>query len=216
MRFSAVASVALFGAAAIALPGNVVYETEVVTITSCGPEVVSCPARTHSATEVPTYTAPAGYGASPAETPSYSAPSEVSPTETPVAPGYPASTGTPAGIPAYSSPAVVPVYSAPAASEVPCSSEVSPTETAVVPASSGTPTGVPVYTAPAGSSPTESAPLGTGYPSYVPSGTGYPSTPVNTSSPVSPSAPAVYEGAASAKSFSLIAVVAAAGALFLA
>jgi hypothetical protein len=44
MKFSTVtASAVLFGSMVIAMPANVVYETEVVTITSCAPEVTDCP-----------------------------------------------------------------------------------------------------------------------------------------------------------------------------
>jgi hypothetical protein len=58
MRFSTVAvSVAMFGAAAMALPGSVVYETQIVTITSCGPDKPNCPGKTASATSS-AYTAP--------------------------------------------------------------------------------------------------------------------------------------------------------------
>ncbi|KAF8251815.1 hypothetical protein K440DRAFT_612120 [Wilcoxina mikolae CBS 423.85] len=59
-------------------------------------------------------------------------------------------------------------------------------------------------------------PAGSGYPVYAPSGTGYPSGPANTSYPVSPSNPPKFEGSASVKGFSLVAVIAAAGAMFLA
>lgn len=44
MKFSTVAaSAVLFSSVVIAMPNKVVYETEVVTITSCAPEVVDCP-----------------------------------------------------------------------------------------------------------------------------------------------------------------------------
>jgi hypothetical protein len=215
MRYSTVAaSVALFGAAAMALPNAaVVYQTEMVTITSCGPEVVSCPARTQ--TPATTSTAVAATE-TPVDTPSYgettaptygetSAPvygsSELSPTYTTSAVEIP--TGT--GVPAESAPAGtgVPAVSAPAGTGVPAVS---------APAGTG---------APAGSAPAAtgyaSAPLGTGA-SYVPSGTGYPSSAQNTSAPIASPTPseATYEGSASATGFSLIAIAAAAGALFLA
>ncbi|KAF2091556.1 hypothetical protein K490DRAFT_52754 [Saccharata proteae CBS 121410] len=41
---------AIFAGAALAAPAETVYATEEVTITSCGPEVTNCPARSHSAT----------------------------------------------------------------------------------------------------------------------------------------------------------------------
>jgi hypothetical protein len=216
MRYSTVAaSVALFGAAAMALPNAaVVYETEMVTITSCGPEVVSCPGRTQTPT---TSTAIAATTGTPVDTPTYGTPAAESPV----------SSAAPVDTPVYGSP----------------SSEVSPTETSSVevPSGTGVPaysapagtapagTGVPAYSAPAGTAPAGSAPagtgvpaysapLGTGVPSYVPSGTGYPSSAVNTSSPIASPTPseATYEGSASAKGFSLVAIAAAAGAFFLA
>ena len=50
MRFSTIAvSAAVFGVTAMAMPGNVVYQTEVVTITSCAPEKTNCPGKPTSA-----------------------------------------------------------------------------------------------------------------------------------------------------------------------
>ncbi|KAH8894850.1 hypothetical protein GQ53DRAFT_762248 [Thozetella sp. PMI_491] len=51
MRF-ATASVVLAGAVAAHNKGSIVYSTDYVTITSCGPEVTNCPAKTYSS-EVP-------------------------------------------------------------------------------------------------------------------------------------------------------------------
>lgn len=59
MRFSTVATISAVFAGAIASPlanPDVVYETRIVTITSCGPSVTSCPAKT---TVVPATSTPA-------------------------------------------------------------------------------------------------------------------------------------------------------------
>jgi len=64
MRFSTVAtlSAVFVGAIAspVANPGDIVYETRIVTITSCGPAVTSCPAKTISVpvSSVPTLSTP--------------------------------------------------------------------------------------------------------------------------------------------------------------
>lgn len=76
MRFTA-ATVALFAGLAAALPNGAdttVYQTEEVTITSCGPEVTSCPGSSTgaAATSVPVVTTSPAGGAVPA--PSSSAP----------------------------------------------------------------------------------------------------------------------------------------------
>ncbi|TGZ79184.1 hypothetical protein EX30DRAFT_119135 [Ascodesmis nigricans] len=147
MKFSTVAAtVALFGAVAIAAPGEVVYQTEMVTITSCAPDVESCAGKP-SATPIPE-------------------------------------------APASSIPEAVP--SVPAEIEEPSSSVVVP------PVGTGVPSVPSVVVPPV-------KPTGTG--SYTP--------PKNTSVPATPSPPA-FEGAASTSGFSVIAFVAAAGALFLA
>lgn len=56
MRFSTIAAVSaiVLGVNAIANPDVVVYETQVVTITSCPPEKTACPA--HSTTYIPVVT----------------------------------------------------------------------------------------------------------------------------------------------------------------
>ncbi|KAK7615064.1 hypothetical protein JOL62DRAFT_562573 [Phyllosticta paracitricarpa] len=48
-------AVAALAAVALAAPNpdKTVYATDEVTITSCGPEVTNCPARSHSATPIP-------------------------------------------------------------------------------------------------------------------------------------------------------------------
>lgn len=74
MRFTA-ATVALFAGLAAALPNGAdttVYQTEEVTITSCGPEVTNCPASSAAATSVPAVTTTPAGGAAPV--PSSSAP----------------------------------------------------------------------------------------------------------------------------------------------
>ncbi|KAH0363855.1 hypothetical protein KCU65_g7140, partial [Aureobasidium melanogenum] len=59
MRFAVVAS-ALFAGLAVAAPAvtETVHSTEVETITSCGPEVTNCPARTQSSSVVVPTSAP--------------------------------------------------------------------------------------------------------------------------------------------------------------
>ncbi|KAJ5219019.1 uncharacterized protein N7498_001118 [Penicillium cinerascens] len=100
MRFTA-ATVAFFVGLAAAMPNaadTTVYQTEEVTITSCGPEVTNCPGRTHStqpsgasATETST---PAVLTTTPASAPkpSSSAPAPVVSSATNVIPAPPAVT----------------------------------------------------------------------------------------------------------------------------
>jgi len=98
MRFSTVASSAvLFGAAAMAAPGyNVVYETEVATITSCPSYETDCPGKhsptapvyppttTPCSTHIPVYTPPAPVYPPVESSPVYPPPSY--PSEVPVYP----------------------------------------------------------------------------------------------------------------------------------
>ncbi|KAL1647463.1 hypothetical protein SLS58_002793 [Diplodia intermedia] len=100
--------------AAMPQPDQTVYETEVDTITSCGPEVTNCPARSHPATA-----APSGPAATTAAVPSESAPAYGVPSapaeSAPSAPAYgvpsgpapsaPASSGVEGGKPSASAPA---------------------------------------------------------------------------------------------------------------
>lgn len=174
MRFSVAASAVLFGAAVMAVPNSVVYETQYATITSCAPEKTDCPGK---ATSIPV--------APPPAPPVYTVPSVSVPIGTGVPPAPPVGTGAPPAPPAACPGAP---YCPPAGSPAPPVSPAAPT-----------------YAPPP-------------YPSYVPSAsTGVVAPPANTSTPVAPTtAPPVYEGAASVKGFSLIAVVAAAGAVFLA
>ncbi|KAK8257260.1 hypothetical protein IWZ00DRAFT_7608 [Phyllosticta capitalensis] len=91
-------AVAALAAVAIAAPNpdKTVYQTDEVTITSCGPEVTNCPARSHSATPTPEVT------------PSASSPAEA--TSSSVAGGSaPPAVGTPvAGSPSGSAPVETP------------------------------------------------------------------------------------------------------------
>lgn len=181
MKFSTVAaSVALFGTVALAVPGKVVYQTEIQTITSCAPEIKDCPSRA---------------------------------TATPVAPACPGGADCPAP-PAYTHALPIPSKS-PEQPPYPCTGDKCPTEPKP-PVGTGVPshpaapkppmgTGVPSVPKP---------PMGTGLPNK-PTGTGSYTVPKNTSAPAIPSTPA-YEGAASTNAFSVVALIAAAGALFLA
>ncbi|KAK8432967.1 hypothetical protein IWX49DRAFT_553989 [Phyllosticta citricarpa] len=137
-------AVAALAAVALAAPNpdKTVYATDEVTITSCGPEVTNCPARSHSATPIPevstgvppqvTTSAVDGGSAPPASgSPSFSV--DV-PSYTPV----PSASGTPSfsvDIPSYTP--------APSASGTPSASVDVP---AYTPASSGVGGGVPVGT----------------------------------------------------------------------
>ncbi|KAL0258963.1 hypothetical protein SLS55_006468 [Diplodia seriata] len=129
--------------AAMPQPDQTVYETEVDTITSCGPEVTNCPARSHPATAapsgpaattaaVPSESAPAyGVPSAPAESapsaPAYgvpSAPAESAPGSSAPAPSAPASSGVEGSHPSASAPGSSgPAPSAPAPS-APASSAV--------------------------------------------------------------------------------------------
>lgn len=81
MQFAATA--ALF---ATAVAGNMVYETQYHTITSCAPEVTDCPARsTVTSSTVMAVTTPAGGYAVSSVVPSKPAESPVKPAETPAA-----------------------------------------------------------------------------------------------------------------------------------
>lgn len=197
MRFSTIAvSAAVFGVTAMAMPGNIVYQTEVVTITSCAPEKTNCPGRSTSAPVVSTV--------SPYPPPP--------PVVTPVCPGYPNCPPTP---PAPSSGYSIPVHAnttfvhpVPSVSKPACSGYSCPAvPTPVCPGGPQCPPAtmtnkpVPTYIP------------GTGLP-YVPSGTGVPYPPKNTSVPVATSPP-TFTGSASIQSFSILAVGAAVVAFFL-
>ncbi|CUS12867.1 unnamed protein product [Tuber aestivum] len=188
MRFSTIAvSAALFGATAMALPGSVVYQTEVVTITSCAPEKTNCPGK-------------------PTSSPVVSSP----PVVTPVCPGAPHCPPTyPVPSSGYSTP-ISPngTYVQPAPSSKPvCPGAPHCPPAPVCP-------GGPNCPYPTTTSKPIAIP-GTGLP-YVPSGTGVPTYPSkNTSVPVAPTTPPTYTGSASIQSFSVLAVGVAVAALFL-
>lgn len=206
MRFSAIAvSAAVFGVA-MAVPA-VVYETEVVTITSCAPEKTNCPARATATS------------------------AEVVPTVAPVE-SVPAYTSAPVA----SSPVVEPVASVPAAGSsapvesvtIPASSTVAAVETPAVssPAAGTDSAPAAVPTSATGTVKAHESippvPLSTGVYSWTPSASaGLPSAALNTSTPVVPSSPSAsavqdtFEGAAAAKGFSFAAVALAAAAYVL-
>lgn len=151
MRFTA-ATVAFFAGLAAAMPNaadTTVYQTEEVTITSCGPEVTNCPARSHS-------TVPSGAAATETTTPAW--------TTTPAGGAQPTSSA-PAS--SWSSSAPAPVVSS-ATSMVPAPPAVTPS---VIPHTSCTTwyeTVTPSATS-AGSSPSGSSPVGGGGVPHVPS-----------------------------------------------
>ncbi|KAI5847802.1 hypothetical protein DFP73DRAFT_543207 [Morchella snyderi] len=216
MRFSAIAvSAAVFGVA-MAVPA-VVYETEVVTITSCAPEKTNCPGRATatSAEVVPTV--------APVESvPVY--------TSAPVASPAPVASSAPVVEPVASVPVVA--SSAPVESVIiPASSTIAAVETpavsspAVGTGSASAPAAVPTTSATGTVKAHESippVPLSTGVYSWTPSASaGLPSAALNTSTPIVPSSPSAsavqdtFEGAAAAKGFSFAAVALAAAAYVL-
>lgn len=87
MRFSTIAvSAAAFSATAMAIPGSVVYQTSVVTITSCAPEKTNCPGRSStSALEAVSTVSPPPVVTPPIATPPVVTP----PVVTPGCPGGP-------------------------------------------------------------------------------------------------------------------------------
>jgi len=126
MRFSTIAAVSaiVLGVNAIANPDVVVYETQVVTITSCPPEKTACPAHSTNyipvvtpvtpapTTEAPVVTATPAPEAPKPEAPKPEAPKpvvSVSPVEKPTTPSpvAPITTGT--GTPAAPGNGTVPV-----------------------------------------------------------------------------------------------------------
>ena len=93
MRASIAVAVAIAGVASAVPQGlwggygeSVVYSTQEVTVTSCGPEVTNCPAKAYSSAAAVAYSSPAPYSApAPYSTPApYSAPAPY----TTAAPGY--------------------------------------------------------------------------------------------------------------------------------
>jgi len=202
MRFSTIAvSAAAFGATAMAMPGSVVYQTSVVTITSCAPEKTNCPGRmSTSAPGVSTVSPPPP----PVMTPTGTPPVVTPPVVTPGCPGGP-HCPPPPPVPSSGYSLPMPVH---------------PNSTYVYPVPSmSKPAGTPVGSGPQGPYPTmtnkpvASVIPGTGLP-YIPSGTGVPYPVKNTSVPV-PSTPPTYTGSGSIQSFSILAVGAAVAAFFL-
>lgn len=211
MRFSTIAvSAAAFGATAMALPGSVVYQTSVVTITSCAPEKTNCPGRSSSSAleAVNTYSPPPP---PPVVTPTtgtplppvVTGPVVTPPAVTPGCPGGPHCPPPPVPSSGYSLP--IPVH--PNSTFVhPVPSVSKPVGTPVGPGSQGP---YPTMT----NKPVASVIPGTGLP-YVPSGTGVPYPSKNTSVPV-PTTPPTFTGSGSIQSFSILAVGAAVAAFFL-
>ncbi|KAJ5803256.1 uncharacterized protein N7503_005706 [Penicillium pulvis] len=113
MRFT-IATVAFFAGLAAAMPNGAdvtVYETDEVTITSCGPTVTNCPANSGVPTSAPAVvtsaSVPEGAGAASSPAPTSGAP----------APSGPAASGpAPSAAPSWTTsvPAVAPVPSVPA------------------------------------------------------------------------------------------------------
>ncbi|KAJ5279086.1 hypothetical protein N7478_004458 [Penicillium angulare] len=110
MRFTT-ATIALFAGLAIAAPNpdTTVYETEEVTITSCGPEVTNCPASSHASTTAPvawTTSAPGGGSEWTTSAPGGGAGAGTSPAPAPSSSSAPAPSGAPSWT--TSAPAVAP------------------------------------------------------------------------------------------------------------
>jgi hypothetical protein len=196
MRFSTVAASAVLIGFAAALPNyaqdTVVYETTLVTVTSCSPDKTDCPGKpTATPVEYPTIT----------EYPTT--------TEYPVTSEYPTTTEYPevSSTPCTTTDIVVPTH-------YPNSTVTYPPHEPSYPAEPEYPEEPehpeypeePEYP----TNPEPEYPTQPEYPPYVPSGTGVPYPPANTSSPSTPSSPPEYEGAAVKMGASLIAVAGAA------
>ncbi|KAK2738174.1 hypothetical protein FQN57_007148 [Myotisia sp. PD_48] len=222
MRF-AVASVALFAGAALALPGyeqSTVYSTHEVTVTDCGPEVSDCTGGHPTSTDV---VDPTGY---PSDYPTTT--DVVDPTGP-----YPTGTGVEPIPTDYSTAYVTVTDCPPEVTDCPAhstyvTSSVYPTGTGVEP-TEGYPTEQPPYptSTPYESTsvvtyttcvPTVTSSTITYYPTDTPSGTGVPPTGYPTGTGVPPpyptqSTPPINNGAGSL-GFSALAGVAAIVALF--
>jgi hypothetical protein len=223
MKFTTVAaSAVLFSSMVMAMPNKVVYETEVVTITSCAPDVTDCPYRTQ-APEPETTTScststeveePTPY---PEEPTPY--PEEVTPTPYPTSHEVypePETTTTPCTESTthevYPEPTSHEVYPEPETTTTPC-----PESTSISPPVTYPNTTIPVCPGGYGCHvETTLSPEATyppecpgGYGCKVPTGTGVPyPAPVNTSTPYIPTPPPVTnEGGASKLTGSLIAVM---------
>lgn len=199
MRFSTIAvSAAVFGATAMAVPGSVVYQTSVVTITSCAPEKTNCPGRSSTSAPVAVSSPPPPPVVTP---PVYTPPAVTPPVVTPGCPGGP-HCPPPPPVPSSGYSLPVPVH--------PNSTYVHPVPSVSKPPVSPGPSGPPATLT---VKPIASVIPGTGLP-YVPSGTGVPYPSKNTSVPV-PTTPPTFTGSGSIQSFSILAVGAAVAAFFL-
>jgi len=194
MRFSTVAASAVLIGFAAALPNSVVYETEMVTITSCSPDKPDCPYATPTSTPVEPI-------------PEYPSTTEYPTPEYPTTTEYPEVSSTPCSS----------TTEYPEVSSTPCSTTTDvypptyPNATASYPPtepSSYPEEPTPEYPEePTPEYPQEPTPE---YPPYVPTGTGVPYPPANTSYPSIPTSPPEYEGAGAKMGASLIAVAGAA------
>jgi len=182
MRFSTVAASAVLIGFAAALPNSVVYETELVTITSCSPDKPDCPYATPTPVE---------------PTPEYPEPT----------PEYPEVTTTPC--PTSTDIYVPPTYPNATASYPPHEPSSYPEEPEYPTPSDEPHPEEPEYpTHPEPEYPCEGG-YDCTPPPYVPTGTGVPYPPANTSTSV-PTYPPESEGAAGKMGVSLIAVAGAA------
>lgn len=179
MRFTAIAvSAAVFGVA-MAMPASIVYETEIVTITSCAPEKTNCPGRTQTSAVAVATSAPVAVPTTVAAVDSVVVPSAAPSVASSavVVPSHVASSPVASSPVAVATTAVAPSVIA-TSSTVPHSSHSS-----TVPHPSAVPVTYPNGTAQAVSSAVPAYP-------WTPSASaGLPSAPGNTSVPVAPSTP---------------------------
>ncbi|KAJ6119560.1 hypothetical protein N7523_003840 [Penicillium sp. IBT 18751x] len=206
MRFTA-ATVAFFAGLAAAMPNGAdttVYQTEEVTIISCGPEVTNCPGRATS-------TIPSGAAATETSVMTTAVPT------TPAGGAQPVSSGSaPSWSSSASAPAVTSATSATAATTVaPVVPVVTPSVIAHTSCSTWYETVTPSAGG-AGSVPSGSSPVGSG------SGSGVPHVPSSSkgsapgSASASPSSTPVFNGAGAVSGSLTFAGAAAAAAFFLA
>lgn len=199
MKFSTVAtSAVLFGSMVMAMPPqSVVYETEVVTITSCAPEVTDCPYRTVKPTpETTTCTEEQEVEATPTPYPEPTDESEPTYAPEPTYEPEPETTPCPESTSVYM-PVTYPNTTAPL-----CPGGYGCPEHTTAPVCPGG-YGCPVHT----DSPVPECPGGYGCPP-TPTGTGVPYPPANTSTPSVPYPPPVEnEGGAAKLAGSFVAVM---------
>jgi len=208
MRFSTVAATAVLFGSALAVPAQTVYETEVATITSCPPEYTKC---NGGAKPTPAPYVPEG---SKPEAPAYPGGGYEHDVEVPTK-DYGHEVPSKGG---YEHDVEVPTQGGDYDHEYPGTEHEDvevPTKEYETPSKGGYEhdVEVPAKGGDYGVPPVMGGEYPGSYP--VPTGTGsyYPGA-KNTSTPYVPT-PHQYQGAASTKGFSLVAVVAAAGALFL-